>query len=180
MLNNKEITKSCIFYFSTTALRCKWPSTGSTDVERSLLKGDNLPANYQLIYRAPLEKYVTWAKNVSTLTVSLISLIAGYNLATTSMNFSNVVKKIDVGVLASTETDIYFFAVGFVLINMVIRIFVFKYPLRIYKSGNKYVLDKLLFYINCIILLQICCRLWLTMACWHSQALFSARRNKRV
>ncbi|EDW08500.2 uncharacterized protein LOC6578657 [Drosophila mojavensis] len=135
-LNTTVLTKRNI---CTSALRCKWRNTSSADVERSLLKGDNLPANYQLIYRAPLEKYVTWAKNVSTLTVSLISLVAAYNLATTSMNFSNAVKKIDVGVLASTEADFYFFAVGFVLINMAIRIFVFKYPLRIYKSGDKYV-----------------------------------------
>ncbi|XP_023162655.2 uncharacterized protein LOC111593843 [Drosophila hydei] len=134
-LNTTAFTKRNI---CTSPLRCKWRNTGSADVERTLLKRDNLPAHYQLIYRAPLEKYVTWTKNVSTFTVSVIALIAGYQLAT-SINFMNLVRKIDVGVLVSNEADLYFFAAGFVLINLAIRIFVFKYPLRIYKSGDKYV-----------------------------------------
>lgn len=168
-----------MFLFSTSPLRCKWRNTGSADVERTLLKRDNLPAHYQLIYRAPLEKYVTWTKNVSTFTVSVIALIAGYQLAT-SINFMNLVRKIDVGVLVSNEADLYFFAAGFVLINLAIRIFVFKYPLRIYKSGDKYVLNQLIFYTNYIIILQICCGFWFTNACGHSQTLFSAWPNSRV
>ncbi|EDW01667.1 uncharacterized protein LOC6561142 [Drosophila grimshawi] len=122
----------------TSAARCKWRSIGSADVERNLLRGDNLPDNYQLIYRAPMEEYVAWTKNVSTATVTLISLVAAYQLATT-MSFMNIAKKIDIAVLVSNESDIYFFAAGFVLINLAIRAFVAKYPLRIYKSADKYV-----------------------------------------
>ncbi|KRF97985.1 uncharacterized protein Dwil_GK28122 [Drosophila willistoni] len=111
----------------------------SSDVERKLLHKDKLPeSSYQLIYRAPIEYYVTWTKNISTLTVSVIGLVAAYQFAT-NMNFINLARKIDLATLVSHETDLYFFLSGFVLINLAIRIFVAKYPLRIYKSNDKYV-----------------------------------------
>lgn len=122
----------------TSAFRYNWRKASSVEVEQKLLADDNLPEHFQLIYRAPLENYVTWTKNVSTGTVTFISLLAGYQLATT-MSFMNIVKQIDISFLVSNETDLYFFAAGFVLINLAIRAFVAKYPLRIYKSSQKYV-----------------------------------------
>lgn len=77
-------------------------------------------------------------KNISTGTVTFLGLIAGYQLAT-AMSFMGVVKQIDISLLVSNETDLYYFTVGFVLINIAIRAFVAKYPLRIYKSADKYV-----------------------------------------
>ncbi|XP_064541533.1 uncharacterized protein LOC135430692 [Drosophila montana] len=134
-INTTAVTKRNI---CTSAVRCNWRHRDSVSVEQYLLKGDNLPEHYQLIYRAPLEDYVTWTKNVSTGTVTVIGLIAGCQLATT-MSFMNIARKIDISMLVSNETDLYYFAAGFVLINLAIRAFVAKYPLRIYKSADKYV-----------------------------------------
>ncbi|XP_016972566.1 uncharacterized protein LOC108039905 [Drosophila rhopaloa] len=117
---------------------CKWRNVGSGEVERKLLSGDSLPDNYKLIYRAPIESYVTWTKNMSTATTSILGLVAAYHWATT-MNFVNTVQKMDIAILVSQESDLYYFLTGFVLINLAIRAFVAKYPLRIYKSSEKYV-----------------------------------------
>ncbi|KAH8369606.1 hypothetical protein KR093_000274, partial [Drosophila rubida] len=122
----------------TSASSWNWRKSPSVDVERKLLCDDNLPNHYQLIYRAPMENYVTWSKNVSTVTMSIIGLLAGYQWNTTS-NMMDMTRQIDISVLVSNESDLYYFAVGFVLINLAIRAFVAKYPLRIYKSSDKYV-----------------------------------------
>ncbi|KAM8713957.1 hypothetical protein ACLKA7_014163 [Drosophila subpalustris] len=122
----------------TSAFRCNWRKSSSIDVERQLQTADNLPEHFQLIYRAPLENYMTWTKNISTGTVTFLSLLAGYQLAT-AMSFMNIVKQIDISFLVSNETDLYYFTAGFVLINLAVRAFVAKYPLRIYKSADKYV-----------------------------------------
>jgi len=111
---------------------------GSGEVERRLLTGDGLPDNYKLIYRAPIESYVTWTKNISTATTSILGLVAAYHWATT-MNIVNMVQKMDIAILVSQESDLYYFLTGFVLINLAIRAFVAKYPLRIYKSSEKLV-----------------------------------------
>lgn len=55
------------------------------------------------------------------------------------MNVINMVQKMDIAILVSQESDLYFFLGGFVLINLAIRTFVAKYPLRIYKSSDKQV-----------------------------------------
>ncbi|ALC40832.1 CG33228, partial [Drosophila busckii] len=122
----------------TNAACYNWRKAASAaDVEQNLLQVDNLPESYQLIYRAPLENYLNWTKNVSTATVTTIGLLAGYQYAT-SIHFINVVQQINVAMLVSNETDLYYFAGGFVLINLAIRAFVAKYPLRIYKSVDNY------------------------------------------
>lgn len=123
-------------FHSTSAFHRNWSRTPSADVERNLLKADNLPQHFQLIYRAPMESYLTWTKNISTGTVTFLSILAGYQLAT-SMSFINTIQKIDISILLSNETDLYYFAAGFVLINLAIRAFVATFPLRIYKSGKK-------------------------------------------
>lgn len=83
-----------------------------------------------------MENYLTWTKNISTGTVTFLSILAGYQLAT-KLSLLNVAQKIDITVLVSNETDLYYFAGGFVLINLAIRAFVATFPLRIYKSGKR-------------------------------------------
>ncbi|SPP75692.1 uncharacterized protein LOC117580674 [Drosophila guanche] len=123
----------------TSTLRCKWRTAAQTpDVERKLLFDDQLPERYRLVYRAPLEAYVSWTKNVSTATVSILGLVAAYHF-NTSMNLESITQKINISMLVSHETDFYYFLAGFALINLAIRTFVAKYPLRIYKSADKYV-----------------------------------------
>ncbi|XP_020806622.1 uncharacterized protein LOC110182826 [Drosophila serrata] len=122
----------------TSSALCKWRNVASGDVERKLLYGDKLAENYKLIYRAPMESYVTWTKNISTATTSILGVVAAYHWATT-WQVVNVVQKMDIAILVSQESDLYFFLGGFVLINLAIRTFVAKYPLRIYKSPEKYV-----------------------------------------
>ncbi|KAH8269506.1 hypothetical protein KR018_004371, partial [Drosophila ironensis] len=122
----------------TSSLHCNRKVVTSGDVERKLLQGDQLPPNYQLIYRAPIENYVNWTKNISTGTTSVLGLVAAYHWATT-MDIFNTVQKMNIAILVSDESDLYYFLGGFVLINLAIRAFVAKYPLRIYKSSDKLV-----------------------------------------
>ncbi|KAH8413603.1 hypothetical protein KR222_001619, partial [Zaprionus bogoriensis] len=119
----------------SSALHRNWHRSTSGDVERNLLRADNLSQNYQLIYRAPLGDYLAWTKNISTATVTLLSLIAGYQLASAS-SFTGIAKQIQIASLVSNETDLYYFTVGFVLINLAIRVFIARYPLRIYKTNT--------------------------------------------
>ncbi|XP_030387519.1 uncharacterized protein LOC115634103 [Scaptodrosophila lebanonensis] len=138
---NNSCAKSSVALFKgfcTSHLRRSWPRVQSADVERYLLRKDRIPETYQLVYRAPMENYVAWTKNISTATISVLSLVALYQAATT-MNFVDIALKLDLGPLVSEESDLYYFVVGFVLINLAIRMFVAKYPLRIYKSPEKYV-----------------------------------------
>jgi hypothetical protein len=42
------------------------------------------------------------------------------------------------GKLVTNETELVYFAIGFVAINVILRIMVSRYPLRIYKNSEKY------------------------------------------
>lgn len=130
------IESLCTFSFSTSIVLRKWRNASSGEVERKLLFGDRLPDNYKLIYRAPIESYVTWTKNISTATTTVLAAVAAYHYATT-INYLDMVQKMDIAILVSQESDLYYFVGGFLLINLAIRAFVAKYPLRIYKSSEK-------------------------------------------
>ena len=109
----------------------------SASIERKFIEKDKIPDGFRLVYRAPMEGYVISINIVSTVTTVLVALVAGfkYNQDTVSIsphetNFIGLI---------TYDTDIWWFIAGFVAINTLIRLFVFKYPLRIYTNSDKYI-----------------------------------------
>lgn len=107
-------------------------SASSTEKEKRYVEQDRVPKTYQLIYRAPMESYVTWSMNVSTLTASIIGASAIYQYA----NNEPILEPLDTTLIMHSE-DIYYFAVGFFAINAILRFVISMFPLRIYKDQGK-------------------------------------------
>ncbi|CAD6998669.1 uncharacterized protein LOC101460070 isoform X2 [Ceratitis capitata] len=102
----------------------------------SFVKTDNIPAEYELIYRAPMGTYISIAKNISTMTAIIICTGAAY---TATNEYKLPKQRFEYIGLVSQPDDFWYFAVGFIAITMIIRIFVSKYPLRIYHSNGRYI-----------------------------------------
>ncbi|XP_054738725.1 uncharacterized protein LOC129244863 [Anastrepha obliqua] len=102
----------------------------------TLMKMDGIPAEYRLVYRAPMESYIAIAKNISTITTIVISAAAAY---TATNQYKLVAPSYESLGLVTQTSDIWYFSVGFVMITLIIRLFVAKYPLRIYRANEKYI-----------------------------------------
>lgn len=100
------------------------------------IKKDNVPSEYELIYRAPMGIYITVAKNISTITATIISsatiytLTNEYKLSTPSFESMGLVSHPD---------DLWYFSFGFIAVTIAIRLFIARYPLRIYGANDKYI-----------------------------------------
>ncbi|XP_067629317.1 uncharacterized protein [Eurosta solidaginis] len=102
-----------------------------------LMKKDNVPQNYELVYHAPMELYITVAKNISTITTIFISSVALYSA--TANDFNIPTTSVDSWGLVSHPTDIWYFSCGFIFIAIAIRAFIARYPLRIYRFKESYI-----------------------------------------
>lgn len=80
-----------------------------------------------------MEAYVAWSMNVSSLTATLISGAALYQLASNQP----VLDPLYETTLVIHSEDIYMFAFGFLAINAVLRLVISKFPLRIYKNNGQ-------------------------------------------
>ncbi|XP_036346139.1 uncharacterized protein LOC118755406 isoform X2 [Rhagoletis pomonella] len=100
------------------------------------MKRDEIPLNYELIYRAPMESYISLAKNISTTTAIIISSTTAY--AATNQ-YKLPTRSFESMGLVSDFNDLWIFCVGFVMITVIIRVFIARYPLRIYRTNEKYV-----------------------------------------
>lgn len=108
----------------------------SLEKEKYLKQLDRVSESHQLIYYVPMESYISWSVHISTLTASVIALAAiyqyTYNLQILeSTQFTLILEK----------EDIYYFAVGFVAINAIVRWIISKFPLRIYKIKNQLIIN---------------------------------------
>uniref|UniRef100_A0A1A9VT73 Transmembrane protein 186 n=1 Tax=Glossina austeni TaxID=7395 RepID=A0A1A9VT73_GLOAU len=138
-INNKKIS-SVLSHRSlkTTSSDCFLQKklgryVSSLEKEKHLKQLDRVSESHQLIYYMPMESYISWSVHTSTLTASLIALAAiyqyTYNLhVLESTQFTLILEK----------EDIYYFAVGFITINALVRWIISKVPLRIYKIKNQY------------------------------------------
>lgn len=85
-----------------------------------------------------MEYYLSFAKNFTTISLAFVFAGIGFrkyqNLSIIdASNFSKF------GGLSANETDIMIMGAGFFLMAAVIRIFINRYPLRIYKRETDYV-----------------------------------------
>ncbi|XP_052893892.1 uncharacterized protein LOC128301445 isoform X2 [Anopheles moucheti] len=105
--------------------------------EEYLLKKDNIPAGFYIIYRAPMQHYLSACNFVTSFSFLAISGISAFTFL---KDFHNIVVpfEIEFATLTANETDLLFFLGFFLLVNVVIRIMVNRYPLRIYRNGKHY------------------------------------------
>lgn len=100
---------------------------------------DKVDEAFTLIYKAPMEYYLR-ACNYAT---SMSTLLFGGFLIKMWIERNDPVdtedKPFDLlnGKVLIAESDYKYFAIGLVGFNLVLRIFLYRYPLRIYKRGSK-------------------------------------------
>ena len=113
--------------------------------EAELRKKDKISKDYTLIYKSPIERYLSWIKNFSSFSAlavgTICALNAGYlqNLMSIPAADEQKFDYMDLGLIAG-EHDVLYALAFFTLISGALRIFISKYPLRIYKKENKYLL----------------------------------------
>uniref|UniRef100_A0A2Y9D1T3 Uncharacterized protein n=1 Tax=Anopheles funestus TaxID=62324 RepID=A0A2Y9D1T3_ANOFN len=105
--------------------------------EEFFLKKDNIPAGFNIIYRAPMQHYLSACNIVTSFSFLAISGISAFTFL---KDFHNIVVpfEIEFATLTANETDLLYFLGFFLLVNVVIRIMVNRYPLRIYRNGKQY------------------------------------------
>lgn len=103
-------------------------------------KRDGASKEYVLIYKAPMEGYLSVCKNLTTVTSITLAGVIAYNYS----KLSNLVTvpspspDFEMYGLISSETDVFYFLAGFTAITFALRFFISKYPLRIYRNADKY------------------------------------------
>uniref|UniRef100_A0A3F2YTY6 Uncharacterized protein n=1 Tax=Anopheles christyi TaxID=43041 RepID=A0A3F2YTY6_9DIPT len=105
--------------------------------EEYFLKKDNIPAGFNIIYRAPMENYLTACNIVTSFSFLAMGGICAF---TYLKDFHHIVVpfEIEYATLTANETDLLYFLGFFFLINSVIRVMVNRYPLRIYRNDKQY------------------------------------------
>ncbi|EDO63992.1 AGAP004983-PA [Anopheles gambiae str. PEST] len=106
--------------------------------EEYFLKKDNIPAGFSIVYRAPMENYLTTCNIVTSFSFLAIGGICAF---TYLKDFHHIVVpfEIEYATLTANETDLLYFLGFFFLINAVIRVMVNRYPLRIYRNDKQYI-----------------------------------------
>ncbi|KAL5287180.1 hypothetical protein ACFFRR_008236 [Megaselia abdita] len=108
--------------------------------EAHFRKRDGVPDGFVLIYKAPMEGYLTGCKNVTTITTVVLTVLIAFNYK----NLSRLVTVPEAGTnfkmygLVSKESDVFYFIAGFSALTIALRFFISKYPLRIYRNVDKY------------------------------------------
>ncbi|KAL9918975.1 uncharacterized protein ACN427_001067 isoform 3-T3 [Glossina fuscipes fuscipes] len=108
-------------------------NVSSLEKEKYFKQIDRVSESHQLIYYVPMESYLCWSVRLSTFTTSLIVLAAMYQY---TYNF-HILESTQFTLILEKD-DIYYFAVGFITINALVRWIISKFPLRIYKITNQY------------------------------------------
>lgn len=99
-------------------------------------KLDKIAPTYELIYRAPFEYLSALCKHVPAFSLTVISAIALYKIAS-GLGIMRDDEQFVVGPIMSEGTDLMTFFVLFYIVNLSLIYFITKYPLRIYKSKKK-------------------------------------------
>ncbi|XP_035911266.1 uncharacterized protein LOC118511829 [Anopheles stephensi] len=121
-------------FLSTSSVACR---KAVMKREEYFLKKDKIPAGFNIIYRAPMQHYLSACNIVTSFSFLAIS---GISALTFVKDFHNIVVpfEIEFATLTANETDLLYFLGFFFLVNAVIRIMVNRYPLRIYQNGKQY------------------------------------------
>ncbi|XP_070498179.1 uncharacterized protein [Chironomus tepperi] len=108
--------------------------------EKKFKLRDKIDPEWSLIYKAPMEYYLAACNHITTLSAILFT---GYII----VKFKNRHEKVSTemkpfemlsGKILMADSDYVYFAIGFVVINIVLRITAYRFPLRIYKKGTEF------------------------------------------
>uniref|UniRef100_A0A2M4ARR5 Uncharacterized protein n=1 Tax=Anopheles triannulatus TaxID=58253 RepID=A0A2M4ARR5_9DIPT len=117
------------------------PPMNARDVtkrEKYFLQKDDIPLGFAIIYRAPMEYYLS-ACNMAT-SFSFLALV-GMSAFSFLEDFRSVMApfQMEYATLTTNENDLLVFVGFFVLVNVIIRIVINRYPLRIYRREKQYI-----------------------------------------
>lgn len=99
---------------------------------------DQISEKFKLVYKAPMENYLSACNNVTTLSGVLLGTFLGIKYSYPNMDIAaNAEVPYASGILVSTQSDLLYFTIGFIVINIALRVMVYRYPLRIYRNDSK-------------------------------------------
>uniref|UniRef100_A0A7G3A9F8 Putative conserved plasma membrane protein n=1 Tax=Lutzomyia longipalpis TaxID=7200 RepID=A0A7G3A9F8_LUTLO len=107
--------------------------------EKKIRDMDKLPDDYTLIYRNPMYNYVTAVTYITSGSFLAIGIFAAHALITGELSFdAQNIEDTVVGPLTSDITEVYIMGGFFILMNVILRITLNRFPLRIYRKGQEY------------------------------------------
>lgn len=99
---------------------------------------DQISEKFKLVYKAPMENYLSACNNVTSLSGVLLGTFLGIKYSFPNMDIAATAEvPYAAGVLVTTHNDLLYFTIGFIVINIALRVMVYRYPLRIYKNDSK-------------------------------------------
>ncbi|PSN29962.1 hypothetical protein C0J52_23560 [Blattella germanica] len=107
--------------------------------EARLKLADNIPKEYELVYRAPMISYVKVAQTVSSISVLMLTAVAFYKIYINKAITFPIVIRFDTSVLGDFATDVgtfIFLISSFMLFNVSIYAITLRYPHRIYYNAT--------------------------------------------
>lgn len=103
-------------------------------------KKDKISQNYELIYKAPMKNYVFAASTFATL--SCATAVAGVAYYSFFFSYALYDQPVTLGgdlVVASNFSEFSVYIVTFFVINFLLKIFVDRFVLRLYRHEKKYI-----------------------------------------
>uniref|UniRef100_A0A1B0DG00 Uncharacterized protein n=1 Tax=Phlebotomus papatasi TaxID=29031 RepID=A0A1B0DG00_PHLPP len=111
--------------------------------EQRIREMDNLPVHYTLIYRNPMYNYVSATTFITTASFLAMGGFLAHRLITGEFSFNpEAIETAVAGPLTSDITEVYVMAVFFVLFNLILRITLNRFPLRIYRTGDRFAINQ--------------------------------------
>ena len=98
---------------------------------------DKMNDNYHLIYRAPMENYLIACKHITSFTFLSIAGLALVKFFRDENLYSPDILLQPFKHIYIDNNEIYGFFVGFLVISVLLRVMIQRYPLRIYKCKNR-------------------------------------------
>uniref|UniRef100_A0A8D8H5H4 (northern house mosquito) hypothetical protein n=1 Tax=Culex pipiens TaxID=7175 RepID=A0A8D8H5H4_CULPI len=120
---------------SSTAARLASPKSMKEEHYR---KKDKVPLDFRLVYRAPMEHYLAACNVISSFSFVAFAGISSYAYL---QHFHTMAVPFDIeyGTLTANENDLMVFLGFFLFANVVIRLMVNRYTLRVYRKNEKYI-----------------------------------------
>lgn len=109
--------------------------------EGALKKADNIAEGFNLVYKAPMDKYILALSIACAVTTAGLTLL-GYQVYTENMSLKDLEQRTTFGekvVVSTGKYDLVLFIIGLVGFNIMMSIMIRRYPLRIWKNGENYI-----------------------------------------
>lgn len=109
--------------------------------EEALKRADKINAAFQLVYKAPMDKYVLALSIACCVTTAGLGLL-GFQVFTDNLTLDDLQQRTTFGEKVTVSTgknDLVMFIVGLIGFNLMMSIMIRRYPIRIWKNGENYV-----------------------------------------